>query len=158
MKPKATKVHSSSNYNGTIPEAIVSDSPNALIRERYPESKRISIGSNLPDIVWETFDVKMTDEGMNLNFFLEIENPTIATLNIPEISFGVGVSKSELVRVALSPIILNHGINEMKFEIRVTFDKIGKDVGASIGDLLKGFGLNIHGPLVLKGASFAEKV
>lgn len=156
LNKKAVKTNS--HYNGTVPEAIVAENPNGLIRERYPEDKRIVMGSNLPDLVWNNFDLEMTDEGINLNFVFEIENPTVATLDIPEINFGIGVNLVDFVRISLSPIVLNHGINEMNLEIEIKFVQLDDIAGQAFGDLLNGNHLMINGPIALKGAKFAEQI
>ena len=154
MNAKAQQAKVSSTYNGTIPEAIVISNPNGLIREKYPESKRLVLGSNLPDIVWEDFDLKMSDDGMNFNFMFLLENPTVATLNIPAVSFGLGVNLVDFIQISISPIVLDHGINEMKFEIGIKF----MEIDTPLGDFLAGGPLSINGPIVLKGASFAEQI
>jgi len=116
------------------------------------------LGSNLPDIVWDNFDLKMADDGINPSFLFEIENPTIATLNIPEISFGIGVNSMDLMRLSISPIVLDHGINEMKLELGIQFMQMDDNTGHSLGDLLNGDHWTINGPIILKGAKFAEEV
>lgn len=157
-KKNDTTVKVSSQYSGILPEALVSSNPNGLIRDKYPESERIILGSNLPDIVWKNFDLKMSDDGVNLDFLFEFENPTVATLDIPEINLGLGVNLVDFVRISISPIVLKHGINEMKLEIGIEFVQMDDSTGKSLGDLLNGAHLTINGPIILKGASFAEQV
>ena len=116
------------------------------------------MGSNLPDIVWNNFDLKLTDDGINLNFVFEMENPTIARLDIPEINFGIGVNLVDFVRISLSPIVLNHGINEMNLEIGIKFAQLDEHAGQAFGDLLNGNHLTVNGPIALKHAKFAEQI
>ena len=116
------------------------------------------MGSNLPDIVWEDLDLDLNDDGMKFNLEFEMENPTIVTLDLPEITLGFGVNLVDFLQVSISKIHLGHGMNEMNFEIGIKFVEVYENTGNALGDLINGSPLSIHGPIILKGASFMENV
>ena len=82
-------------------------------------------------------------------------------MDIPAISFGLGVADTDLAQIKISPIVLTNGMNHFNLALDVIFAQAAKDdlaLSNALGRIIGGEALAVNGPISLEHAAFAGQM